>query len=49
MEDKVVEKWNIAKIDEPMSHRKIGSIDPGVCPLIDGNQIQDGGSSGHLG
>jgi hypothetical protein len=32
-----------------MSHRKIGSIDPGVCPLIDGNEIQDGGHSGHLG
>jgi hypothetical protein len=33
----------------PMSHREIGSIDPGICPLIDGNQIQDGGRSGHLG
>jgi hypothetical protein len=24
-------------------------IDAGVCSLIDGNQIQDGGRSGHLG
>jgi hypothetical protein len=30
----------------PMSHRKIGSIDPGVCPPIDGNEIQDGGHDG---
>jgi hypothetical protein len=30
----------------PIIHRKIGWIDPGVCPLIDGNQVQDGG---HLG
>jgi hypothetical protein len=26
------------------AERKIGSIDPGVCPLIDANQIQDGPS-----
>jgi hypothetical protein len=30
----------------PISHRKIGWIDPGVRRLIDGNQIQD---RGHLG
>jgi hypothetical protein len=30
----------------PISHRKIRWIDPGVCHLIDGNQIQDGD---HLG
>jgi hypothetical protein len=23
----------------PISHRKIGSIDPGICPIIDGNQM----------
>jgi hypothetical protein len=41
----------MVKIDDSQwaGHRKIGSIDPGVCPLIDGNQIQDGGCSGHLG
>jgi hypothetical protein len=33
----------------PISHRKIGSIDRGVCLLIDGKEIQDGGRSGHLG
>jgi hypothetical protein len=23
----------------PISNRKIGSIDPGVCPIIDGNKM----------
>jgi hypothetical protein len=32
-----------------ISHREIESINPGVCPQIDGNQIQHGGYSGHLG
>jgi hypothetical protein len=32
-----------------MSHIKIWSTDPGVCPVIDGNQIQDDGRSSHLG
>jgi hypothetical protein len=32
----------------PISDTKIGSIDPGVCPVIDGNQIQDSSHSGHL-
>jgi hypothetical protein len=34
------------QLSPPISHREIGSIEPGVCPLIDGNQIKDGG---HLG
>jgi hypothetical protein len=32
-----------------MSHQKIGPVDPGVGQKINGNQIQDGGHSGHLG
>jgi hypothetical protein len=28
----------------PMSHRKIGSIDPGICPPIDGNYWVSGGA-----
>jgi hypothetical protein len=43
------EKWNMVKIDDPNEPQKIGPLDAGVCPLIDGNQIQDGGCSGHLG
>jgi hypothetical protein len=34
----------------PMSHQKIRpSVDPGVGQKINGDQIQDGGCSGHLG
>jgi hypothetical protein len=32
-----------------MSHQKIVPVDPGVGQKINGNQIQDGGRSGHLG
>jgi hypothetical protein len=31
------------------SQKKIEPVDPGVGEKIDGNQIQDGGHSGHLG
>jgi hypothetical protein len=45
------EKWNMVKIDDPqsMSHEKIGSVNAGVRQIIDGNQIQDGCRSGHVG
>jgi hypothetical protein len=33
----------------PMSHQKIRPVDPGVGQKINGDQIQDGGRSGHLG
>jgi hypothetical protein len=33
----------------PISHKKIGQINPGVRQIIDGNQIQDGSRNGHLG
>jgi hypothetical protein len=33
----------------PMSQEKIGPVDPGVGKKINGNQIQDGDCSGHLG
>jgi hypothetical protein len=33
----------------PMSHQKIGPVDPGIAQKIDGNQMQDGGRSSHLG
>jgi hypothetical protein len=33
----------------PMSHKKIGPVDPGVGQKINGNQIQDGHRSSHLG
>jgi hypothetical protein len=32
-----------------MSNQKNGAVDPGVGQKIDGNQIQDGGRTGHLG
>jgi hypothetical protein len=33
----------------PISRRKIGSIDPGVCPESTETKSQDGGRNGHLG
>jgi hypothetical protein len=33
----------------PMSHQKIRPVDPGVGQQINGDQIKDGGRSGHLG
>jgi hypothetical protein len=36
-------------LSPPMSHPKIGPVDPGVGQEINGNQIQDGGCSSHLG
>jgi hypothetical protein len=39
---------NLSLVPPPISHRKIVSINPDTCPLIDGNQIQDGGYCGHL-
>jgi hypothetical protein len=32
-----------------MSHQKIRPVNPGVGQKINGDQIQDGGHSGHLG
>jgi hypothetical protein len=31
-----------------MSHQKIRPVDPGVSQKINGDEIQDGGHSGHL-
>jgi hypothetical protein len=33
----------------PMSHQKIRPVDTGFGEKINGDQIQDGGHSGHLG
>jgi hypothetical protein len=33
----------------PMSHQKIGPVNTGIGQKIYGNQIQDGGCSGHHG
>jgi hypothetical protein len=33
----------------PMSHQKIRPVDPGIGQKINGDQIQDGRRSGHLG
>jgi hypothetical protein len=38
------EKWNMVKMNP-----KIGLVDAGVRQIIDGNQIQDGCRSGHVG
>jgi hypothetical protein len=43
------EKWNMVKIDDPNEPPKIRPVNPGVGQKINGNQIQDGGQSGHLG
>jgi hypothetical protein len=32
-----------------MSHQKIGPVDAGIRQIMDGNQIQDGCHSGHVG
>jgi hypothetical protein len=32
----------------PISHKKIGPVNPGICQIIDRNQIQDGCRSSHL-
>jgi hypothetical protein len=31
-----------------VSHRKIGWFDPGICPLIDGNEIKDGSRNANV-
>jgi hypothetical protein len=33
----------------PMSHQKIGPVDPGIGQKINGNHSQDGSRSNHLG
>jgi hypothetical protein len=32
----------------PISHKKIGPVDPGIGEIMDGNEIQDGCHTGHL-
>jgi hypothetical protein len=39
----------LTKLQAPVSHQKIKRVDPGVGQKINGDQIQDGGHSGHIG